>query len=136
MAGAGAYGYTWTVRPAASPANLAWGDSCLPDPSATALLFRDLFGDGAVSETAGGCAVGTDTAQVELTTPARIEAEFGERAPDAAGRSEYLAALELSVASLTGTAERLRGVAGVQIEPRRIVVPARAAFNTALVFSP
>ena len=106
-----------------------------PDPPATASLFRNLFGAGAMTETGGGCAVSTDTARIELTTPARIEAEFAEAAPDAAGRSEYLAALEMSVASLAETAERLRGVAGVHIEPQRIVVAARAAFNTTLVFS-
>ena len=106
-----------------------------PDPQATAALFRDLFGAGAITEADAGCAVSTDTARVELTTPARIEAEFGEAAPDAAGRSEYLAALEISVVSLTDTEERLRGVAGIQLEPQRVIVPARAAFNTTLVFS-
>ena len=33
------------------------------------------------------------------------------------------------------TAERLHGVAGVRVEPDRIVVPARAAFNATLVFT-
>ena len=56
-------------------------------------------------------------------------------APEAAGRSEYLAALEMKVGSLADTAERLRGVAGVRSSRSRVVVPARAAFNTTLVFS-
>jgi len=39
------------------------------------------------------------------------------------------------VSSLGDTAERLRGVPGVRIGPRRIVVAASAAFNTTLAFS-
>ena len=42
---------------------------------------------------------------------------------------------ELNVVSLADTAEQLRNVPGVRIDPRRVVVPARAAFNTTIVFS-
>jgi hypothetical protein len=38
------------------------------------------------------------------------------------------------VDSLAG-AEQLGNVPGVRIDPRRAVVPARAAFNTTIVFS-
>ena len=51
------------------------------------------------------------------------------------GRGEYLAAIALNTASLAATTRQLAGVAGVEIEARRIVVPARAAFNTTLVFA-
>lgn len=104
------------------------------EPARTASLFRDLFGPEAVAAQDGGCLV-AGAARIELTTPAAVAQEFGAAAADPAGRSEYLAGLELTVASVAGAAERLRGVPGVRIEPHRVVVPARAAFNTTLVFS-
>jgi catechol 2,3-dioxygenase-like lactoylglutathione lyase family enzyme len=106
-----------------------------PDPQATAGLFRDLFGPTALKNSSDKCVVAAGTAQVELATPAVVAAEFGDAAPEAAGRSEYLAAVEMKVGSLADTAERLRGVAGLRIEGHRVVVPAPAAFNTTLVFS-
>jgi hypothetical protein len=41
----------------------------------------------------------------------------------------------LKVASLVAAAELLRAVPGVRIEPRRVLVPARAACNTTIAFS-
>ena len=105
------------------------------DPRRTASLFRALFGPDAVTERETGCLVRAGAAQVELTMPGAIAEEFGDAAAAPAGRTEYLAALELKVASLADTAERLRDVPGVRIDPRRVVVPARAAFNTTLAFS-
>jgi catechol 2,3-dioxygenase-like lactoylglutathione lyase family enzyme len=105
------------------------------DPRRTASLFRALFGPDSVAEHGMSCLVRAGAAQVELTTPAAIAAEFSEAAAVPAGRTEFLAALELKVSSLADTAERLRVVPGVHIEPRRVVVPARAAFNTTLAFS-
>ena len=105
------------------------------DPRRTGSLFNALFGPQAVVERAGGCVVRADAAQVELSVPRAIAAEFGDAAADPAGRVDYLAALELKVSSLADTAGRLRGVPDVRIEPHRVVVPARAAFNTTLAFS-
>lgn len=104
-------------------------------PRRSVALFASLFGPQAVAEQDGGCLVRAGTAWVELSTPQSVAAEFGDAAAAAAGREQYLAALELKVASLAATAERLRGVSGARIEPHRVVVPARAAFNTTLVFS-
>lgn len=104
-------------------------------PRRTAALFAALFGPQAVTEENGGCLLRAGTAQVELCTPDAVAAEFADAAADAAGRNQYLAALELKVASLAAAAERLRDVAGVRIEPQRAVVPARAACNTTLVFT-
>jgi hypothetical protein len=105
------------------------------DPGRTAGLFRALFGPAAVAERDGKCVIAAGAAQVELTAPAAIAKEFGDAAAAPAGRTEYLSALELKVGSLADTAERLRTMPGVSIEPYRVVVPARAAFNTTLVFS-
>jgi catechol 2,3-dioxygenase-like lactoylglutathione lyase family enzyme len=106
-----------------------------PDPARTASLFRALFGDDAATETGDKCIVAAGAARIELTTPAAIGREFDAAAPEPAGRTEYLAALELTVASLAPTAERLRAVPGVCVESQRIVVPAGAACNTTLVFA-
>src|SRR5712691_5789483 len=104
-------------------------------PRRTASLFAALFGPDAVTERDGKCIVAAGAAQVELMTQGAVAAEFGDAAAAPAGRSEYLAGLELKVTSLAATAARLRAVPGVQVEAGRVVVPARAAFNTTLVFS-
>ena len=105
------------------------------DPHRTAILFRDLFGHDAVMDRAGRLVMAAGTAQVELATPNAVAAEFGEAATEPAGRAEHMAALGIRVASLAQTAERLRSVPGVRLEPDRIVVPAATAFNTVIVFS-
>ena len=105
------------------------------DPRRTGSLFGALFGPEAVVEREGGCVVRAGVAQVELSVPRAIAVEFGDAAADPAGRVDYLAAIELKVSSLADTAERLREVPGMRIEARRLVVPARAAFNTTLAFS-
>ncbi|HTT81433.1 MAG TPA: VOC family protein [Stellaceae bacterium] len=104
------------------------------EPRRGAALFAALFGAGALSERDGACILATDAARVELMPPAAIAAEFGDAAAAPAGRSDYLAVLELRVASLEAAAERLRAVASVRVEARRIVVPAAAACNTTLSF--
>src|SRR4051794_29995607 len=110
------------------------------EPHRTASLFAALFGprtfrpDSAV-EAGGRCVVEAGSARVELATPSAIAAEFGEAAADPSGRAEYLASLALRVGSLAETAERLRPVTGLRVEQDRIIVPARAAFNTTLVFT-
>ena len=104
-------------------------------PRRTAALFDGLFGGSSVQSDNGRLALAAGTARVELMTPEAITAEFGAAAADPAGRSEYMAALEIKVRALDKTADLLHGVAGVQVGQDRLVVPAAAAFNTALVFS-
>jgi len=104
-------------------------------PRRTAALFTALFGPKRWPRAAASVFLASGAARVELATPAAIAAEFGDAAAESAGRHEYLVGLELRVASLTATAERLRSVPGVRIEPRRVVVAAGAAFNTTIAFS-
>jgi catechol 2,3-dioxygenase-like lactoylglutathione lyase family enzyme len=106
-----------------------------PDPQRTARLFRGLFGDAAVVGRGTGQIVRAGTAEVELSTPDAVAAEFGAAAAKPAGRTEYLAALGIRVRSLAETKQCLRSVEGLRIDPHRLVVPASAAFNTAFVFA-
>jgi hypothetical protein len=105
------------------------------DPGRTAALFRDLFGDDAVTERDGRQVMTTGTAQVELIPPNMVAAEFGETAAEPAGRAEYMAALVIRVRSLHETEQQLSRVPGIKVDPRRLLVPAAAAFNTTIVFS-
>lgn len=105
------------------------------DPRRSASLFRALFGPEVVAEHDAGCIMRAGAAQVELTSPGTVATEFGDAAADPAGRTEYLAALELKVSSTAKTAEHLRQVPALRVEPHRVVVPAGAAFNTTIVFS-
>jgi Glyoxalase-like domain len=105
------------------------------DPQGTAGLFRALFGDQAISNRDGRQMLTAGTAQVELSPPDMIAAEFGETAARPAGRAEYMAALEIRVRSLHEAKQCLCSVAGLGVEPHRLVVPADAALNTTIVFS-
>jgi hypothetical protein len=104
------------------------------DPERTAILFRGLFGD-AIRDHAGRQMIAAGTAQVELATPDAVTDEFGGAAAEPAGRLEYMAALGIQVRSLHEAEQCLRSVPGVHVEPHRLVVPADAAFNTAIAFS-
>jgi catechol 2,3-dioxygenase-like lactoylglutathione lyase family enzyme len=105
------------------------------DPQQTAELFRDLFGSSAVAGRDGRQVITAGTAQIELVPPDLVAAEFGGAAAEPAGRAKYIAALEIKVRSLSETANWLRAVPGVLIEPCRLMVPAAAAFNTTVVFA-
>jgi Glyoxalase-like domain len=105
------------------------------DPQRTAMLFRGLFGEDAISHRDGRQVLATGTAQVELSTPDAVSAEFGEASAEPAGRLEHIAALGIRVRSLHEAEQCLRTVQGLRVEPYRLVVPADAAFNTTIVFS-
>ena len=105
------------------------------DPERTAMLFRGLFGDDAVADGDGGKIIAAGGAQVELSTPDAVVAEFGTAAAQPSGRAEYMAVLGIRVRSLPEAEECLRSVPGLRVEPHRLVVPANAAFNTAIAFS-
>jgi hypothetical protein len=104
------------------------------DPRRTAILFRSLFGGDAVADLSERCVMTAGTTKVELATPRAIAGEFGEATADPAERAEHLAVLGIRVQSLPKAAQELRSVPGLRGEPHRLVVPAGAAFNTAIVF--
>jgi hypothetical protein len=106
-----------------------------PDPQRTAKLLQNLFGRGAVAEREGRCVIAAGTAEVELVPPTMIAAEFAEAAAESSGRAEYMAALGIRVRSLREAVRMLGAIAGVRVEPQRLVVPAAAAFNTTIMFS-
>jgi hypothetical protein len=105
------------------------------DPGRTAKLFRRLFGDEATTDRDGGQTIDIGTAQVELSMPDAVAAEFGAAAAEPAGRAEYMTVLGIRVRSLADTRQCLRSIAGLRVEPHRLVVPAGAAFNVAVVFT-
>jgi hypothetical protein len=105
------------------------------DPQRTVMLFRGLFSEEAISHRDGRQVLATGTAQVELSTPDAVSAEFGGAAAEPAGRPEHIAALGIRVRSLHEAEQCLRTFPGLRVEPHRLVVPADAAFNTTIVFS-
>ena len=105
------------------------------DPRRTAKLFQGLFGHEALSERREGQIIAAGAAQVELSTPDGVAAEFGGTAAEAADRSEYMAALGIRVRSLPEAGKYLRAISGLRVEPDRLVVPADAGFNTTIAFS-
>jgi hypothetical protein len=105
------------------------------DPRRTARLFRGLFGEEPVADRDGRQIIAAGAAQIELSMPDAVAADFGEAAADPAGRTEFMAALEIRVRSLAVAGQCLRSVPGLRVEPHRLVVPADAAFNTVIAFS-
>jgi Glyoxalase-like domain len=105
------------------------------DPRRSGRLFQSLFGDDAVTGHDQRQIISAGAAQIELVTPTMVSAEFGAAAADPAGRAEYMAGLEINVASLSKALQLLSSVPGLQVERHRLVVPAVAAFNVTLIFS-
>ena len=104
-------------------------------PQRAAELFRGLFGQSAVASHDGACIFDAGRTRVELLSATAVAREFGDAAAEANGRHEYLVGLELKVESVATTRELLHDLAGLRVQPDRLVVPALAAFNTTLVFA-
>jgi hypothetical protein len=106
------------------------------DPSGLARLFAQMFGDDAVCAIEGGHALAVGLSRFEVVTHARLGAIYGDAAPAADGRADFMAALTFRVRSLESTESALRTgqIAGYRREPGRIVVPARSAFGATLEF--
>ena len=96
----------------------------------TSVLAR-MFGTDAIRH--GALTMGLTT--LSVVTPADFAAAWGNRAPDPAGRAQYMAALGLRVRSLDQTRAALaKGGVAANAEATRITLAARDAFGVALDF--
>lgn len=107
------------------------------DPARLAGLFLRMFGSEAVAEIDGGHRLAVGLTSFDIVNPAELARRLGPAAPDAQGRSEYMAALVLRTAALDQAAEALtQGGIPATREPHRLVVTPEHAFGVALVFHP
>jgi len=106
------------------------------NPQTLAHLFSRMFGDDAVRMTPDGCRLLVGLSQFDVVTPAALARMLPDIALDGGGRSEFMAALTLRTRSLAAVDAALRagGIDTARREDQRIVVPATAAFGTALEF--
>ena len=107
-----------------------------PDPAGGARLYADMFGDEAVRDIKDGKRVVIGNSRFDIVTEAALKAEFGDAAPDAQGRTAYMAGLTLRTLSLPKAAHALEDgkIAGVIEKANRLVVPAKQALNAVLEF--
>lgn len=109
---------------------------CADDPAGAARLYGRMFGEASLTGQAGGVRLAMALSSVDVVDPATCAALYGDAAPDAAGRPDYLAALVLRSADLARTASVLEA-AGVRVtwpEAGRLVVSADQAMGVALEF--
>jgi hypothetical protein len=104
------------------------------DPQALGGLFATMFGAATVRAMEGGCTLAAGLARFDVLTPDAVAAQFGDAAIDGGGRGEYMVGLTLRTLSLEMAAAALDGVPGVRREASRVLVPAAAAFGSALEF--
>jgi hypothetical protein len=105
------------------------------DPGALGRLFARMFGSDAVRQLGAGCSLAVGLSRFDVMPIDALAAEFGDAAPAAEGRDEFMAALTIRTRSLERAAEALAaGQIGLQRGLDRIVVPAREAFGVMLEF--
>jgi len=107
------------------------------DPASASIIFERMFGPNSIEQrTARVRRLIAGAVQVDLMVPEILTARFGNAIPDPAGRTDYMAGLCIRTASLSQAARLLEAsqIAGLKIEPRRIVVPASKAMNVVLEF--
>ncbi len=106
------------------------------DPSQSAGVFARMFGPDSVREIQGGFSLAVGLSRFDLLRPEALRNQFGEAAPAAEGRAEFMAALSLRTRSLDQAAAALSAgqIEGAWREDNRIVVPASAAFGCAIEF--
>jgi hypothetical protein len=106
------------------------------DPSVLGSLFGWMFGADAVRETGDGCSLAVGMSRFDIVSPEALVRAFGDAAPDADGRGEFMAGLSFRTRSLDVAAAALAAghVANVMQFPDRIVVPATSAFGAVIEF--
>jgi hypothetical protein len=106
------------------------------DPSVLGALFARMFGEDAIRRSGSGCSLAVGLSRFDVITKDALAGEFGDAAPAADGRDEYMAALTIRTRSLERAATALAAgqIRGVRREADRIVVPATEAFGVTLEF--
>ena len=107
-----------------------------PDPTAAAQVYARMFGETAVRPSAGGMVLVVAGMNVDIITEEALRTELGGAAPDAAGRSMYMAGLTFRTTSIAQTARVLaeNGVAGISQVAGGVLVPASSALNATIAF--
>jgi hypothetical protein len=108
------------------------------DPSVLGGLFARMFGEDAIRRGQAGCSLAVGLSRFDVITPDELVREFGDAAPAADGRGDYMAALTIRTRSLEAAAAALAAgqIEGVRREPDHIVVPASETFGVTLEFRP
>ena len=106
------------------------------DPSVLGGLFARMFGEDAIRRGGRGCSIAVGLSQFDIITMDALVHEFGDAAPAADGRDDYMAALTIRTRSLDRAAAALAAgqIKGVRREPDRIVAPAAEALGVTLEF--
>ena len=105
------------------------------DPGALAAIFARLFGPDAIRPIEGGHRLAVGLTSFDFVTPAEVESRFGDAAPDAQGRDQYMAALTIRTRSLSAAEKSLQsGNIHAKRQSSRLIVPAPQAMGATLVF--
>ena len=106
------------------------------DPDVLGGLFARMFGGDAVRHTPIGCALIIGLSQFDVISLDQLVPEFGDAAPVADGRDEFMAALTIRTRclQLAAAAFASGGITGVRHESQRILVPATETFGVTLEF--
>ncbi len=107
-----------------------------PEPATAARLYAAMFGEDAVRDIRGGKSVVIGNSRFDILTPVALADQFGDCAPDAAGRIAYMAGLTFRTTSLKKAAKALVDgkIGNVEQVASRIIVPARHCLNAVLEF--
>lgn len=106
------------------------------DPAILGGLFARMFGEDAIRRSGTGRSLAVGLSRFDVVTTDALVREYGDAAPAADGRDDYMAALTIRTRSLDRAAAALAAgqIKGVQREPDRIVAPAAEAFGVTLEF--
>ena len=107
------------------------------DIDAPADVFRRMFGAEAVAPMGDGLRLAVGLTSFDMITPAACAARFGDLAPAAEGRAQYMAGLRLRCRSLDQVDAALTagGIVGWRRDGGSILVPASAAMGAVLEFT-
>ena len=108
----------------------------VPNPGEAAQRVATLFAEVSTRSDEGRAELVLGHVRLELITARTLQHRLGEFAPEAGGRSAYMAALELRCTDLAATRAALRAMPPGEVNDQgsRLTVAARRAGNTTLEF--